>query len=120
MGTNYYAKINEEVTCKECGHVTGGDLVHIGKSSAGWVFALNVLSSECFDDWEDWRRFIKYSSIGIVDEYGKEISLGEMDNIVTKRSHPSGRLKRLFQEEPTRWERGDGTWDIAKYQMDFS
>jgi hypothetical protein len=79
MGTNYYT---EECQCDHCGR--GGKRLHIGKSSAGWVFALHVVPESGLNDLGDWERF--WEGKTIVDEYGQDIEASEMINIITNRS----------------------------------
>src|SRR6478609_6654782 len=73
MGTNFYWL--EKPPCPTCGHEP--ERLHIGKSSAGWVFALRSHSDLQIHDLSDWvERF--YLSPHIVDEYGRAVTPGEM------------------------------------------
>ena len=100
MGTNYYF----ERTCECCGH---GAQYHIGKSSAGWCFALHVgtkknpLEVELrqkyapitveIRDWPDWQRaIVTGAELGwrVVDEYGRVTTLAQLTDIVESRSWP--------------------------------
>lgn len=88
MGTNYYFVVNP---CPHCGHQ---DKFHIGKSSAGWYFALHVgvegaelvvlgIRVRCLADWE--RVWV--SGKGRIEtEYGEVCSVVELRQEVTERS----------------------------------
>lgn len=82
MGTNYY--LHAEGRCPTCGHLK--DTLHIGKSSAGWCFALQ--RTEELPTLSAW--IAKWQSGKIKDEYGKEISPGEMVQIIAGRSWSRG------------------------------
>lgn len=64
MSTNYYAH-------------TGDEVLHIGKSSAGWAFALRIYGADGPDNIEEWTLAIDRAD-KIVDEYGNEIDAGLM------------------------------------------
>lgn len=87
MGTNYYL-VPAANPCPTCGHDGSRDL-HVGKSSAGWVFAWRGYRS---DEWNptpagrdltspsDWFDFLaEQVEAGKVirDEYDREISLDD-------------------------------------------
>lgn len=67
MGTNYYM-VNDP--CEHCGR--GDALVHIGKTSSGWVMILRS-----YEDgpgtWAEWKEAL-LSADRIEDEYGKVVS----------------------------------------------
>lgn len=50
MGTNYYLQKN---VCGCCGRPE--KQIHIGKSSAGWAFALRVYPHDGIKDYDDWN-----------------------------------------------------------------
>ena len=87
MGTNYYLY---EPECKECGHTP--EPKHIGKSSAGWCFALHVYPDDgdnSVNSLGDWKDYIKLSqkvngSI-IKDEYERTLTLEELLHHITER-----------------------------------
>jgi hypothetical protein len=85
MGTNYYLIENDCPLCKR------HDEKHIGKSSAGWNFALHVYPDENINNLEDWIQKFKLGDI--VNEYGEGLSINEMVSIITKRKHPNGLLR---------------------------
>ncbi len=84
MGTNFYL-IDEDSNkpCKCCGHLVSP--LHIGKSSAGWAFALHVIPEKGVTTLEDWRRLWSLPGKRILDEYGNEISPKFMEDIITIR-----------------------------------
>lgn len=77
MGTNFYLKLKGR----------SGNL-HIGKSSFGWTFGLH-----CYDgfveSFKQWKELWNMPGSRIVDEYGKRISVEEMEDIITKRGKRS-------------------------------
>jgi hypothetical protein len=75
MGTNYYARgVDSEGRSK---------VWHIGKSSAGWVFALHVISDEGLSTLDDWKEFLEDKDIR--GEYNRIISLKELISVITER-----------------------------------
>jgi hypothetical protein len=87
MGTNYYLREN---ACPHCGR--SSDEVHIGKSSAGWCFSLQVF--EPYEDWtlDKWIERLNGEGTKIFDEYGAEYNTEEMLNVIQGRSWPCGTL----------------------------
>lgn len=79
MGTNYYATSQP---CPHCGRTD--EPVHIGKSAAGWAFALHVIPDEGLITLDAWVKYLEDKVIA--DEYGNQLSLDEMLNKITKRS----------------------------------
>lgn len=75
MGTNYYIKGKE---CNECGHISGE--YHIGKSSAGWCFALHVEPDEGIHNLND--IMVMWKDKVIVDECEDEVDEFEMLDII--------------------------------------
>lgn len=118
MSTNYYLK-NLSV-CPHCGsdlasapEADPADGLHLGKSSAGWCFALRVYpegeGEHVIKDLVDWiPLFIKF---GVVDEYGSDISTEGMIRIITERKHPNG-LRRHEVERGRCLGPGEGSWDL--------
>lgn len=88
MGTNYYLERTEK--CSHCGHETGKERLHIGKSSAGWAFGLHIIPNEGINDLWDWVKRWDEPDTKIFDEYGDQVTPYEMlKNIVLKRRDPS-------------------------------
>lgn len=80
MGTNYYLKPKDDCpTCKR-----PFETKHIGKSSAGWCFALHVYPEEGINDLPDWTQL--FASGRIVDEYENVVSPFEMLCRITVRA----------------------------------
>lgn len=104
MGTNFYLELPES-TAK---HFESNP-IHIGKSSAGWVFTLNAKQTKatasvlvCLDTWEKWVPYLKMGVI--VDEYGSKVTYEEFVFRVTEKnrtycrwvaSHPGTSLPSL-------------------------
>ena len=80
MGTNYYWR--EREPCPTCGREY--EDVHIGKSSAGWCFALHVYPDQGINDLPDWLGRLDKGRI--VDEYGREVSEEALAQIITCRT----------------------------------
>ena len=68
MGLNFYAEINK---CKHCG--SPEEKIHIGKSSFGWKFAIEM-NEEYYKTFDEFLEFIDKKEVNIVDEYGNKIS----------------------------------------------
>ena len=126
MGTNFY--LHEQSPCPTCGREY--DRLHIGKSSAGWCFALHVDPDAGIHDLPDWEaRWAKPGAV-ILDEYDRLLSPSDMRLIVMARA-------RMGSETPEDWYwyfvndatpgpeglarrklgrhcigHGDGTWDL--------
>ena len=80
MGTNYYLERN---VCPECGKAD--ESWHIGKSSAGWCFALHIMPDRDIHDLPDWLNEFEDTGTRIIDEYGREVSAKDMVSIITER-----------------------------------
>lgn len=78
MGTNYYVEMDK---CEKCGHQEKG--LHIGKSSSGWQFAFQENERYSLNSWKQWRKFLRDRTI--VDEYGENVDLDELEKIVETR-----------------------------------
>lgn len=89
MGTNYYHIKN---VCEHCGR--GDDPVHIGKSSAGWCFALHVYPGGGPEDLEQWKA--TWSEGMIEDEYGDKVSPEAMLQLITERRWKHCEEQRKF------------------------
>lgn len=84
MGTNFY--YHSKPDCEYCGR--SFEPIHIGKSSAGWVFALHVYpedSTEAINDLPDWLKLFDKEGSFIRDEYGQTVSVPDMIRYITER-----------------------------------
>ena len=105
MGTNFYLELKP---CECCGRAD--EPLHIGKSSAGWVFALHVYPEMGINNLEDWKRIFKKDGKKIVSEYGDEKTYEEMISNIVNRSHPRG-LNRSYVDGRHCIGNGEGTYD---------
>lgn len=105
MGTNYYFN---HPKCEHCG--LSLPRLHIGKSSGGWCFSLHVTDE--IKDLEDWKKFLSETNGTIEDEYGREISLKELLQVITERSWMYGDLNRHTLDGWHCIAHGKGTWDL--------
>lgn len=112
MGTNYYV---EGEKCAHCGR--GDASIHIGKSSAGWVFALNTHPALGLTSLDLWIAFLAKKVIK--DEYGAVIPLGQMvEKIACRQRGGGGDLLRSMAGSGGCVSNGAGTWDY--HRGDFS
>jgi len=82
MGCNYY--LQAEPPCPTCGRADD-ERVHIGKSSAGWYFALHVIPELGINTLDDWRNLWSAPGAIIRNEYGDVMSISDMELIITVR-----------------------------------
>lgn len=83
MGTNYYFRRPLTNHCEHCGRSDPPEKLHIGKSSGGWCFSLHVHPERDICSLADWE--VLWPSGTIVNEYGDELSPGEMLQVITGR-----------------------------------
>ena len=123
MGTNYYL------------HAADCAPLHVGKSSAGWVFALRVHPDLEIHTYNDWLSVWANPKVDIRDQYGTSLSVDEMRRTIQERSWPQGDLHRPeilrrnsaepgpngLLRNPVRpghcIGHGPGTWDL--FECDF-
>jgi len=105
MGTNYY--LTEE-SCPHCGR--SGERLHIGKSSAGWCFALHV--TDDIKSLADWQALWSKPGAKIVDEYGDAFTPEAMLAGITERSWKGGEPRRHPLDGSHCIGHGDGTYDL--------
>lgn len=91
MGTNYYAQINK---CKVCGKPD--DEIHIGKSSYGWRFNIQI-NFDFYKDWDEFISFIKRKDVKIYDEYKTEISPEDLLSLIESKKNAKSHLD-IYQE----------------------
>jgi hypothetical protein len=118
MGTNYYLKKN---ICECCNR---SDVLHVGKSSAGWNFNLRVYKDEGIDSLEDWKR--EFALGRIVDECNREVTFDEMIDEITNRSRKDGKPLLSMIDYTDAWgmkpfvgrgRHGEGTWDYCEWEF---
>lgn len=115
MGTNYYHVKNE---CSHCGR--GDERVHIGKSSIGWPFSVHVIPEANIANWQDWYDLLKIQG-RIVDEYGRDTSLSELNEIVlNKRRHKNDKHVLDCYKEYPQYSRPDPVTGDKLSTGDFS
>lgn len=127
MGTNYYMKKSGACPCCKREHET----LHIGKSSAGWCFALHVMPERGINDLEDWQKLWNEPGVTIETEYGEQVTAEEMTQVITQRSRdksvdetfrtnpgalpgPNNLLRRRVDPFGHCVKHGAGTWDCIE------
>ena len=129
MGTNYYLRL---LPCERCGHALAD--LHVGKSSAGWNFALRIYPKvddarderlksfgvEEICELDDWRPL--FARFPIFDEYGHEVAVDAMLSQITKQAHPRGlkshaSIRSLDSARGERALPGEGTYDLCPYEF---
>lgn len=95
MGTNFYWHRGDP--CESC-HREWPEK-HIGKSSAGWCFALQVYPEEGIHDLADWETLWATPGSYITNEYGDREPVAGMLHIISVR----------------KWKRdGQDLWSLAR------
>lgn len=111
MGTNYF--LYETKTCPTCGR--GEVPLHIGKSSAGWCFALHVLPGEDLLALESWKKRWSLPGVVIKSEYGEIIDPKEMLRVITERR---GVQSDPFTREWLEWNHAEqGPYGLARSKI---
>lgn len=90
MGTNYYLRKPLRNVCEHCGRHDEPEEIHLGKSSLGWCFSLHVYPEKSLSDWPEIQSWIESELLAgsvIQNEYGDEISLDELRNIIANRNN---------------------------------
>lgn len=86
MSTNYYA----------FGPFSGGEPdgegLHIGKTSAGWVFLGRAHDELGLTSREAWTTFLEQPGVTILNEYGRDVPVTEMVETMAARRGSDGRL----------------------------
>lgn len=92
MGTNYYlSKAGDESHCPTC--VCHSKGLHIGKSSAGWAFALHVIPERGLYSLDDWKKLLEAPDAVIRSEYDCVVTLDMLLQTITDRVWPNGLLR---------------------------
>jgi len=84
VGTNYYWHDTTEPICPRCKHRNNG--LHIGKSSAGWHFKLNVHRALGISTYADWMERMLRPGTTITNEYDQVVTVDEMRFVIEDRS----------------------------------
>jgi hypothetical protein len=82
MGTNYY--LHKKPPCECCGREF--ESLHVGKSSGGWCFSLHVIPENGINTLEDWKKLWSAPGAYILDEYGKRVSIEDLEAEITERN----------------------------------
>jgi len=75
MGTNYYAHTNF------CSHCERYDEIHIGKSSFGWKFAIEI-HEFYYKSLKEFEEFIQKEDVEIWNSYGDKITPEEVFKMI--------------------------------------
>jgi sulfite reductase beta subunit-like hemoprotein len=108
MGTNYYIRTPG---CENgCSHCTEAELIHLGKSSAGWRFGFYI-PPDCPREaaYEAWTvRLEAHLRLGghIEDEYGVRVTKEELLDLIESKQHLRSHLNPLPDERRSWRERG--------------
>ena len=86
MRTNHYFIRGGTEPCPTCGHAEPPERLHIGKSSGGWCYLLQVLPEKGLNGLCDWEDIFNSGTGKIEDEYGTPLEPWEMMKIITERS----------------------------------
>ena len=106
MGTNYYLTNTFD-------QIEGKEPLHIGKSSYGWAFALHVEEDGSFpSSLIEWQALWNKAGAVITDEYGNELTVKELEQVIFVRPVPAGRNLRRFPPDSTYWH-GSETFDYC-------
>jgi hypothetical protein len=114
-------------------------LLHLGKSCAGWCFLLRVYPDRGINDLSDWLAMLRGSEYGepakIFTEYGQVVGYNDMVETITRRAG-NHKIQPVYQDDMVclgpnnllrykecqgislRVRHGPGTWDYV--EGDFS
>jgi hypothetical protein len=108
MSTNYY--LYEKPACECCGREY--EAMHIGTTGTEWNFAVHVIPEERINSLDDWRTLWSKPGAFIRDEYGREVSIEEMERIITRPG-----IERPLRPRPLHPDHcighGEGPWDYV-------
>ena len=122
MGTNYYMTSRSAPQPR-------AEAIHVGKSSCGWCFALHVMPEMGLTSWDDWLAVLSLPGSLVFDEYGVEVTLHKLVQVVMGRRHSDSKPDQAFLSQnhaeigPNGLVRaqidgqhcighGTGTWDL--------
>jgi hypothetical protein len=122
MGTNYYVKAEEKPACPTCGHHPNVEPLHIGKSSGGWQFLFAPYPEHGLTSWAAWKSFL--ADKGIVDEYGQDVPLAELEDWVLKKQRDGVNAKTATHDQWGPYGRDSEKYDDEGFRFsstaDFS
>jgi hypothetical protein len=117
MSTNYYLHKPSSTQCNHCGHdpESENNIIHIGKSSYGWCFALHVDPTLGINTLEDWKAKWIETGVQIKNEYGDPVTTQDMLSIITER-YPGRFCQKGLEPERHKLDQyclgnGEGSWD---------
>lgn len=133
MGTNYYL---HDYQPRQLFSDPPGQILHIGKSSFGWCFALHVIPEQGILDLPDWEVLFHDPKYAIHDEYESLIQPVEMMQVIQNRDTmvvpgrsrrddkwlarnfavegPNGLVRSKISGESRCVGHGEGPWDLVE------
>ncbi len=102
MGTNYYYQT------EICPHCKRSEELHIGKSSAGWVFLFQAHEDPEIKSFQDYLNYFEKTPGKIMSEYKEEFSVSQFEEMINR-----------LQSQDLRPRVGDRNW-IDYYGYSFS
>jgi hypothetical protein len=84
MGTNYYVKTKRKVVYKG---FDVSEILHVGKSSCGWYFALHIIPELGINTLQDWIPYLMGGEIH--NEYGEYIPYAVMMDTILRNGDPA-------------------------------
>jgi hypothetical protein len=97
MGTNYYWIDAPDPVCSHCKR--DRERVHIGKSSCGRRFILQLHRDPPIRSFIDWVELLTREGTSIVDDYGHRVQPADMLRCMMVRSMPDGRKLEFLESE---------------------
>jgi hypothetical protein len=101
MGTNYYAQIGK---CQTCGRFE--EEIHIGKSSAGWRFNIEI-HKEFYNNWDEFLIFINRWDVKLFDEYKTKISPEDLLELIKEKKELYSHLQIYSESKGIKGEFAD-------------
>jgi len=105
MSTNYYVTVRSG-TFAQC-----VDTLHFGKSSLGWVFSVRQYPEMGLSTLYDWVALMSNPRNTVADEYGRQVTVAEVLNVVTNR------VGERRGEAVGGKTRGEGSWDYNNFEF---
>ena len=86
MGTNYYARIN---TCDKCKR---HEEIHIGKSSFGWRFGVEI-HEEYYKNTKELFDFLTQANVELFNEYGEQVAVKDFITLIENKKDCESHFK---------------------------